>query len=314
MTPITVRILQGAAAGRTRTFDEPQLAFGRSPDCHVVIDVPEASRYHGAMVFEGGHWTVVNNSPNGTSVNGRKLGKKRPELRSGDVIGVGKFGLFEVEIAQPQPPAPVTGPAADPTAAGEVPEPANKISGKSKLWIGIGVYFFLMLVVFIVLTQVAGNGPGNGVAAAQPLTAEQIEKEITQPLDLAPNEREADAALKTAQEAYQQAGVDLSARYRAYRAFKRAEAYSNGKILSDPTNAQAGMNQREFKKCERELIDAVVQQYQEAYNQLRAGQFAEAEKAFRDLQRMYPDATSRIHRNAGQQISVARAKAGAARR
>jgi len=187
------------------------------------------------------------------------------------------------------------------------------MSRKSKLWIGIGVYFFLMIVAFIVLTQLAGDGPDGEIRAATRLKPEEIEDEITKPLKLDLNEREADAALEEAQEAYQNAQVDIAARFKAYRAFKRADAFSGGRVFNDPTDPASGMNLREFKKCEAELIEEVISQYQDAYNYLGAGQWGAAERAFRKLQRMYPDVSSVIHKNASAQIRVARMREARAR-
>jgi hypothetical protein len=309
MIPIQVRILQGTSTGRTRTFDEPKLAFGRSGDNHIVVDVPEASRYHGALVFQDDHWTIINNSPNGTSVNGRKPGKKPIVLKSGDVIGVGKFSLFEVGIGPAAPGEPAAAPP-DAQAPAQIDEQTDTQAGarRNKLWIGIGVYLVLTLIGFVVLTQVVGDAPEGDRKAAKPLTPDQIAEEIRTPIQVnGPNERLAGDALAKAQEFYQQAQVNPSARYKAYRAFKQADAYSRGALFNNPDDPTAGINRREYKKCEQELIDSVVKKYFMAYNRLKGSQWADAERDFRDVQRMYPDTTSIIFRNASKQIQVAQA-------
>ena len=301
MIPIQIHMLEGTHAGRARLFDEPQLAFGRTADNHIVIDIPEASRHHGALVLDTDHWTVVNNSPNGTTVNGKKLSKKNAAIKTGDQIGVGKTRFFSVEIMTPHQPAPAA-------AQTGVTTERQATSGRSKLWIGIGIYFVVMLVGFVVLSQLAGDGPKNKLAPAPYLTPEQIEAEITAAMTLSPSDRDAQEALKKALTQYQQVEVDIAARYNAYHQFKRADAFSQGSLFNDPNDAQAAKNYRLYKNCERDLVDAITEQYRSGYNFLRAGQSEQAERAFRKLQAMYPNHSSDVYRNVTRQIKVARSK------
>lgn len=301
MKPITIQMLHGANAGRARAFEQPHITFGRDPQNDVVVEVPLASRRHGELIFDADveKWQIVNHSANGTTVNGKKVGKKPASLKSGDTLGVGGEKMFDVEIAEP---APATDAAPQPTARQAMPTDPPKSRNKNKLWVGLGIYFFVMVIVLFAAFQFVDRSGGRNGSTVPELTADQIAEEITEPIDRPYNMREASVALETARQRYELVERDASALYEAYRNFKLAYAYSDGELFSD------GLVFREYKKCEQDLVDMVTQTYSLGYAQLRSKQWAEAEQTLRKLLQIYPDNDSRIHRNVIRQLRLARSR------
>lgn len=95
--PITLRILSGARAGHTESFEKSVVSVGRHPLSDLRFDAErdlDVSTRHGELRGVEGRYTVVdNNSTNGTFVNGERVpsGASR-ELHDGDVIAFGAHG------------------------------------------------------------------------------------------------------------------------------------------------------------------------------------------------------------------------------
>lgn len=302
MSAIQVQILAGPATGRTGSFIDPPVTFGRNADNAIVLDTPLASRQHGALVFHEGDWCVINQSTNGTTVNGRKVGERPQPVKHGDVVGVGKQKLFRIAFEQ------TTYETADGAAADAGDEPIvsderTEAAKKMKLWIGIGIYVFVMLIGFVVLTQVIGGEEGNGASqnVAQ-LSDEQIAQEIRTPLKLPLDERAAREALAEAQRQYERRDVDRSALFRAHRNFKKSLAHAGLTSFSD------GMVIRQFRACEEQLVTRINERYDECLHLRRSQQWTAAEQALRQLLEMYPDNRSRIYRNAIEQLKLVQAR------
>jgi len=300
MKPITIQMLHGVNAGRARAFEQSPIAFGRDPSNDVVVEVPLASRQHGELVFDEDQdrWLAINHSANGTTVNGKRVARKPIALKSGDTVGVGGEKMFEVEIAEPAP-APA---AATPSESRPAEPDKPKMTGKNKLWIGLGIYFFAMMIVIFIALQLVDRSDGGGGAAVPELTSQQIAAEITRTISRPQNMREASVALETARQRYELVERDASALFEAYRNFKLAYAYSNGELFTD------GLVFREYKKSEQELIDLVTRTYALGYAQIRSKQWSEAEQTLRKLLQIYPDNDSRIHRNVIRQLRLARSR------
>ena len=71
--------------------------IGRSRDCDVTLEDPNASRRHAELRNEDGHWIVTDlGSTNGVKVNGRKV--EQAVLQPGDELSFGLAQLrFELE-------------------------------------------------------------------------------------------------------------------------------------------------------------------------------------------------------------------------
>jgi pSer/pThr/pTyr-binding forkhead associated (FHA) protein len=85
---ITVQLIhiQGSLKGEIQELSDSEILIGRHPDCQVRFSRDEVtlSRIHARIVREGNRFKVVDQSTNGTYVNGVRV----PDayLKDGDVI------------------------------------------------------------------------------------------------------------------------------------------------------------------------------------------------------------------------------------
>ena len=82
----------GPMKGEIQEFSEPAIAIGRHPSCHLrfPVDMTSISRKHAEIVREGNQFKLVDNSVNGTFVNGKKV--KEAYLKDGDVLEFAEGG------------------------------------------------------------------------------------------------------------------------------------------------------------------------------------------------------------------------------
>jgi FHA domain len=72
--------------------ERDRLLVGRHPACDVVVADPTVSRRHAQLTLRGGVWVLQDlASKNGTSVNGKRVGRIR--LHAGDVISLGNQAI-----------------------------------------------------------------------------------------------------------------------------------------------------------------------------------------------------------------------------
>jgi sigma-B regulation protein RsbU (phosphoserine phosphatase) len=84
MATLTVR--QGGDIGKVFELGEGESVIGRSPECHVVLDVAAVSRRHAIITLtDDQFWVQDTGSRNGTIVNGQKVAGQA-QLRDGDRI------------------------------------------------------------------------------------------------------------------------------------------------------------------------------------------------------------------------------------
>ena len=97
MPSLRLRFLNGSQRGRELTFTASPVRIGRSRDNDVVlpeVDSPLASGRHAEIVWENGHWWIVDlDSTNGTRLNGSQI--RRAKLGARDHL---TFADQEVEI------------------------------------------------------------------------------------------------------------------------------------------------------------------------------------------------------------------------
>jgi pSer/pThr/pTyr-binding forkhead associated (FHA) protein len=75
-------------AGEEHAVDARSVVLGRSRECDVRVDDPNASRRHAELRQEGAtYWLIDLDSTNGTQLNGRKV--TRAKLSDGDRIRLG---------------------------------------------------------------------------------------------------------------------------------------------------------------------------------------------------------------------------------
>ncbi len=130
--------IQGPLKGQIQEVAEESISIGRHPSCHVQFpkDLSTLSRRHAEIVREGNRFKLVDQSTNGTFVNGKQV--KEAYLKDGDVLMFSEGGpkaSFLTRILEGQPvvqpeslvvPAPPERPAIPvqkPVAAAPVPEP-----------------------------------------------------------------------------------------------------------------------------------------------------------------------------------------------
>jgi pSer/pThr/pTyr-binding forkhead associated (FHA) protein len=97
--PIVVIREKNQADRCFRTSDH-EVLIGRSPKCDLVLANVSVSRHHVSFAEGQNGWEIQDlRSGNGTSLNGEPV--KHAAIKSGDVIGIGKFTLcfYETEEA-----------------------------------------------------------------------------------------------------------------------------------------------------------------------------------------------------------------------
>jgi hypothetical protein len=293
-SPIHVQIDSGPNAGRRLVLDRSPITFGRAAGNTVVVDPPTASRKHGELAFDGGQWWLVNHSSNGTALNGKVVRDRRP-LPERAEIAVGDVVVLRVWA----PRGPAGAEAAEAPAFDEAPTKRG-LTGRHKVWIGIGVYLLAMVGLFVFFGTLRGNGTGDDIAAAPELSAEAIRAEIRRPLPRQPpDDRRAREAIEEARERFALVAVETDALFRAHEAYRRALSYTRGDVLEDPAD------QRRFAVAQRQLTEQVIERYQRAYNLLMSRQYDAAAREFQRLTAFYPDPQSEVFRNSEQQWAQA---------
>ncbi len=139
IAPIIVQLvhIQGPLKGEIQELPDIEISIGRHPECQVRFpkDLVTISRRHARIVREGNRFKLIDQSTNGTYVNGRPVSEAY--LKDGDVITFTDNGpklSFLTRIddqAAVQPTArPINGPAptapASPSATSEpIPAPSQ---------------------------------------------------------------------------------------------------------------------------------------------------------------------------------------------
>jgi len=157
-------------------FSEPEIFIGRQPSCHVQFpkDLAIISRKHARIVREGNRFKLIDQSANGTFLNGKRV--QEAFLKDGDVLIFAEGGpkvSFLTEIIKAQDKTdlpPVQRPAAHtppyrrdkPTAYTTEPEPvpAEEIPiGKAQ--VPLIIQYGPTLRSFKELPITIGRNPGN---------------------------------------------------------------------------------------------------------------------------------------------------------
>jgi pSer/pThr/pTyr-binding forkhead associated (FHA) protein len=85
---IVVQIVHilGPLKGQIQEFSEPEIQIGRKSTCHIQFpkDYNIISRDHARIVRDGNRFKVIDQSANGTYLNGKAVGEAY--LKNGDVL------------------------------------------------------------------------------------------------------------------------------------------------------------------------------------------------------------------------------------
>lgn len=85
-TPVLIA-QDGPQAGQRWPLTKDEHVLGRGGDCDILINDKTVSRHHARLKREGERWLLIDESKNGTHVNG--LPTQSPQqLRDGDVIAI----------------------------------------------------------------------------------------------------------------------------------------------------------------------------------------------------------------------------------
>ncbi len=299
---IQIHYLEGPDKGLHTTFNETSLTFGRAAGNGLVIDMDVLSRQHGELRFEGDDLLLINNSPNGTTVNGKAVGKKPVKLKGGDVIGVGKANLFVVQFSAAQAAARNEEvfdfeKAADPNAAAG----AKGMSKRTKLWTAIAVYMGIILAVFIFIATMGDNKPKNSGDLSRPLSAQEIEAELTRKLTLVEDPAKAARHLEEANAKFARKDSRAEWLYECHLDYKLSLAYSGKANFT-------GQNHLQFSEVEKEVVEKIKRDYESAYAELQSGKYRDALTRFEQLARMIAsgDAKNVLNQKVNQHISDTR--------
>jgi pSer/pThr/pTyr-binding forkhead associated (FHA) protein len=131
--------IEGPLKGEILEFSEDEILIGRHPDCHLSFprDLDIISRKHARIVREGNRFKIVDQSTNGTYVNGKPV--QESYLKIGDVLMIADGGpkvsfltkIMESDPTADMPQASQPAPIVRPQSAHEhvpVAKPSNAIS------------------------------------------------------------------------------------------------------------------------------------------------------------------------------------------
>ncbi len=310
MTPIHVYITSGQNAGRRLVYSDPVVSFGRSGQNTLVLDTPGASREQGVLKFDGRQWWLENKSSNGTAV-GRKTVRGKPvPLREGDVVSVGNMELFRISIpaaGEESPGAAPPGEQARP-AAGESGAPQTaRMTKKTKIIIGVGIYLLAMVVLFVVFGQLFTTEAENvSVEGVDLLNESQIENEINSLVEPAESLDPEKAAqlVREANRYYTNRTRPRINYYRAYRSYREALALRHQTRFED-----AELDTR-YRNVRAYLVKQVSDYYSTGRRAYDANNFRLAAKNFEEVIDLFPDEESRIYASAIKLRRISRVRGG----
>ena len=303
MNPLQIQLYTGSAAGRRARFDRSPITFGRDPGNLLVVEDAIVSRRHGEIRFENGTWVLANFSENGTRLNRKNVTDKPLPIKSGDEVFVSGKLLFNISIEAvegvPIGDQPLSA-VVDSEAAAAAPK------RKTKLWLGIGGYMVLMLLVIIFLSTLKKDGPADEDRVPE-LTKDQIASSVMKPLKREPKSdvlyRE---AVTEATRLFHRRESSIGGLFEAHRKFQTALTYTGRDDFSFP--AEDTDAQFQYLQVQKELIDKVAEAYADACNRLNRGDNEGAYRGFDTVKSIYPDGNSNFYANvqAKQNLSAKR--------
>jgi Regulator of ribonuclease activity B/FHA domain len=302
--PILVQVLAGPTKGMRHAFDFTPISFGREAGNAVIVGDPHVSRHHGELRFESGSWSLINLSPNGTTVGRRKVKNKPAYLHEGETVSVGGQDVFAVHL---EPAAATTLPVSDDAdeqaAAVLAPEAAVAMSKRKKLFIGIGVYLAAMVGLFIFFSTLA---PRAMISQQLPprWTPQQIADTLAAPMKVEQaNPRLVQSELEQANELYPSAENSDRRLFQCYMHYRRALANSDRKQFEN------GLDNIRFQQVRQKLTQKIAELYDQGYRYLESSQWGAAARAFEGIKDFYDDSESPLnnHLEAVQNVAVKRA-------
>lgn len=290
IAPLIAQYVSGPAAGRRLSFERSPVVIGRDPSCDIVLPQDFASRQHAELRWENGAWVLENKSPNGAVVNGRKITRRPIILRGQDTLTIaGQTVLRLMSQAVADQTLEGVGDAGAEVASLSPPQP--RFTGRTKLMIGIGVWWLLMMVAVVFFMTIKPDRQNGAGGMPQPLSANDIRQILSGDIKMVtPNPRVAQERLTEATGLFNRLdSLRPGALAECYINYREAEAY-----LGAPLE---GADKLRLLEVEERLMTLLTTRYAEAMNMLNAKQWREAETALRKLQEHYPHPRSRLSQN-----------------
>lgn len=91
-------------AGRMHPLSDGRNVLGRDGDCNVVIDDPLVSKMHAFIYLDGSGARLVDNSQNGTIIDGRRVLGAQVPLAPGSKLDLGGVRMVFVLVPNPYGP------------------------------------------------------------------------------------------------------------------------------------------------------------------------------------------------------------------
>ena len=295
MNPLQIHILAGPQAGARLQLNQSPVTFGRAGDCALILDLPVVSRLHGELqADEQGQWVLVNHSSNGTRVGRKKATKKPIALTDGVAITIGDTEVFRVHLT----PASAEDQA---DLADDVPKQPNQpaagagMKDRSKLWIGLGIWFALCIAAMIFFATLGGDdGNNNATTAGFYYPGKEIEDmqgdeagvtAIRRLLAEPPVYQDPNASRYTSHldRANQAANRGPSGLYEAYRQYQSAISYTNNRDtpFTDPNDV------RRYDNILNELSQIIYDRYIYAYRAYHNNNYQDARETLDKLRMEY---------------------------
>lgn len=106
---------KGPLEGARFPVGDDGVTLGRDPDCVVVLDDPNVSRFHARLVFHNAAiWVQDAGSRNGVFLNGKRVVRHK-QFGPGDALTVGEHAFtLELDAIEPEPSLTGTMPAVSP--------------------------------------------------------------------------------------------------------------------------------------------------------------------------------------------------------
>ncbi|HEV7236178.1 MAG TPA: FHA domain-containing protein, partial [Ktedonobacteraceae bacterium] len=100
-----ITILSGQQAGHTFPIYKPITTIGRDKTNDIVIEDDYISRFHAALIWQNGIWTIKNNTAAHNKVTVNQQEVHQAMLHVGDVIGLGRgpFTSFRLQAVTQAP-------------------------------------------------------------------------------------------------------------------------------------------------------------------------------------------------------------------
>lgn len=289
MSTLQVHITAGPQAGTRLQLNQSPVTFGRAAENTLVLDLAVISRQHGELVLnEDGQWVLINHSANVTRVGRKKAAKKPVPLADGVSINIGDTEVFRVHLTPTanEPDAALSG---SPTAYEDepAPQPTERaagagLKGRSKLWIGIGIWIGLLILGAAALKLGLDDGadapktsgiwiPGSNMTDLQGPEAGRVavKRLLGEPLPTEdPNASLYDKHITDARRASDGGNRSL---FETYSSYQLAISYAQ-----DPNNALESLDQIKYDNALTELAEVIHDGYINGYLLYTEGDYGNA--------------------------------------